>query len=105
MTGIAEYLAELASDRDDEAWFQLAFVFEQRHAAELEAKRENERRRYRIVQTIPDRRRQSSEEKRAYMREYARKRREANPEAERKRVRDAMARSRAARAQEEARAA
>jgi hypothetical protein len=30
MEGVAEYLAELAADRDDEAWFQLAFVFEQR---------------------------------------------------------------------------
>lgn len=100
MEGVAEYLAELASDRDEDAWFQLAFHFEQQHEAQLEAKRDNEKRRYRIVQTIPDRRRQSSEEKRAYMREYARKRREADPTASRERVRQAMARSRANKVQQ-----
>jgi hypothetical protein len=30
MTDLAEYLASLQQDRDDEAWFQLAFVFEAR---------------------------------------------------------------------------
>lgn len=42
MTGIREYFAELQQDRDDEAWFQLAFEFERLH----EQRKENGRDRY-----------------------------------------------------------
>jgi hypothetical protein len=40
VTGIAQMFADLASDRDDEAWFQLAFYFEQQEARRNEKQRD-----------------------------------------------------------------
>lgn len=41
MTGVAEMFESLASDRDDESWFQLAFYFEQQEAKRCEKARIN----------------------------------------------------------------
>jgi hypothetical protein len=92
MTGIREYFASLQSDRDDEAWFQLAFVFEQRIIQHRELCREWRRwqPRKRVRRTAEQKRALARARKQRWLaanenaaREHARKWREANQEAKR----------------------
>lgn len=98
MTGIAELFAEYSGQDPD--WFQLAFCFERTREAELERKRENEQRRWRIIRTNHERAEHRRVVNRRAVAKHEQKKRATDPqwvEAYRKRNRERMQRKRAER--------
>lgn len=96
MTGIAEMFAEFSSADEFEVCAQLEFAF----FRELENKRLNERRRYRLIKSNPDKYAQLKARKRAWVSYYEKRKRCDDPawvERHRKRKREQMARMRARR--------